>query len=74
MFMTWKGTKSELVTFIKELNEKHKTIKFDFQILSKILHYLTQCKTKITTSKQVYNVSLQMGKDSHTLSQTNQDL
>ena len=72
--MTWKGTKSELVTFIKELNEKHKTIKFYFQILSKILHYLTQCKTKITTSKQVYNVSLQMGKDSHTLSQTNQDL
>ena len=30
-FMIWKGTKVELITFIKELNEKHKTIKFDFQ-------------------------------------------
>ena len=31
IFMIWKGTKVELITFIKELNEKHKTIKFDFQ-------------------------------------------
>ena len=27
----WKDTKTELMTFIKELNQKHKTIKFDFQ-------------------------------------------
>ena len=26
--MIWKGTKIELMTFIKELNEKYKTIKF----------------------------------------------
>ena len=32
IFMIWKGTKVELITFIKELNDKHKTIKFDFQI------------------------------------------
>ena len=32
IFMIWKGAKAELITFIKELNEKHKTIKFDFQI------------------------------------------
>ena len=32
VFMIWNGTKAELMTFIKELNEKHKTIKFDFQI------------------------------------------
>ena len=31
IFMIRKGTKVELVTFIKELNEKHKTIKLDFQ-------------------------------------------
>ena len=31
-FMIWKGTKAELMTFIKQLNEKHKTIKFDFKI------------------------------------------
>ena len=30
--MIWKGTKAELMTFIKDLNEKHKTIKFDFQV------------------------------------------
>ena len=32
IFMIWKSSKVELMTFIKELNEKHKTIKFDFQI------------------------------------------
>ena len=31
--MMWKCTKAELMVFIKELNEKLKTIKFDFQIL-----------------------------------------
>ena len=31
-YMIWKGAKAGLMTFIKELNEKHKTIKFDFQI------------------------------------------
>ena len=35
MFM-WFGTKSELMTLIKELNEKYKSIKFDFQISPKI--------------------------------------
>ena len=30
--MAWKGTKTELMTFIKELNKKCKIIKFDFQI------------------------------------------
>ena len=30
IFMIWKITKAELMTFIKELNEKHKTIKFNF--------------------------------------------
>ena len=32
MFMIWKGTNVQLITFIKDLNEKHKTIKFDFQV------------------------------------------
>ena len=30
--MAWKGTKAELMTFLKELNEKLKKIKFDLQI------------------------------------------
>ena len=59
--MIWKGTKAELLTFIKELNEKHKTIKFDFQISPRKFHFLTQCyiKTKVTTSKQLYIANLQ---------------
>ena len=32
IFMIRKGTKAELVTFIKESNKKYKTIKFDLQI------------------------------------------
>ena len=38
--MIWKGTKAELLIFIKELNEKHKTIKFDFQILPSKVAFL----------------------------------
>ena len=30
--MAWKGTKAELMKFLKELNEKPKKIKFDLQI------------------------------------------
>ena len=40
IFVIWKGTKVELMTFIKELNEKHKTIKFDFQISPKEIAFL----------------------------------
>ena len=39
-FTIWKGTKAELMTFIEELNEKHKTIKFDFQILPRKIAFL----------------------------------
>ena len=38
--MIWNGTKAELMTFIKELNEKHKTIKFDFQISRRKITFL----------------------------------
>ena len=30
LFMMWTGTEEELLKFINELNQKHKTIKFDF--------------------------------------------
>ena len=40
IFMIWKGTKAELMTFTKELNAKHKTIKFDFQISSRKITFL----------------------------------
>ena len=31
LFMMWTGTEEELLKFINELNQKHKTIKFDFK-------------------------------------------
>ena len=40
IFMIWKDTKSELMTSIKELNEKHKTIKFEFQIPPRKIAFL----------------------------------
>ena len=50
IFMIWKGTKPELmsfitagdeiVTFMKNLNEKHKTIKFDFEFSSRKIAFL----------------------------------
>ena len=40
IFMIWKGTKVELIIFIKELNEKHKTIKFDFQFSPRKIAFL----------------------------------
>ena len=50
IIMIWKGTKPELMTFtttgdevvkfIKNLNEKHKTIKFDVQVLSRKIAFL----------------------------------
>ena len=40
IFMKWKGTKTELMTFTKELNVKHKTIKFNFQISSRKITFL----------------------------------
>ena len=40
IFMIWKGTKAELMTFIKDLNEKHKTIKFEFQVSPRKIVFL----------------------------------
>ena len=38
--MILKGKKTELMTFIKKLHEKHKTIKFDFQISTRNIAFL----------------------------------
>ena len=38
--MMWKGTKAELITFIKDLNEKYKTIKFNFQVSRRAIAFL----------------------------------
>ena len=32
IFIIWKGTKEQLITFINELNNKNKTIKFEYEI------------------------------------------
>ena len=40
IFMIWRGTKVELMTLIKELNEKYKTMKFDFQISPRKIEFL----------------------------------
>ena len=76
MFMIWKGTKAELMTIMKELNEKHKTIKFDFQVSLRKIAFLDAMlqKTKIATSKQLYIANLQINKHSYTLYQNTQDL
>ena len=34
IFIIWKGTKEQLITFINGLNKKHKTIKFEYEISS----------------------------------------
>ena len=38
--MIWKDAKVELLTFIKELSGKHKTMKFDFQISPENISFL----------------------------------
>ena len=38
--MIRKGTKAELMTLIRKLNEKHKTIKFDFQVSPRKIAFL----------------------------------
>ena len=38
--MIWKGTKAELITFIKDLNEKYKTIKFNFHVSRRAIAFL----------------------------------
>ena len=35
LLVIWKDAKAELMTSIKELNKRHKTVKFDFQISSR---------------------------------------
>ena len=42
IFMIWNGTKAELMTFIKELNEQHKTIKFDVQVSPRKIAFLAE--------------------------------
>ena len=40
------GTKTELMTFIKELDEKHETIKIDFQTLPRKIAFLETMLSK----------------------------
>ena len=40
IFMIWKGTKEQLDNFNKDLNEKHPTIKFEFEISQKQVNFL----------------------------------
>ena len=40
IFIIWKGTKEQLITFIDELNKKHKTTKFEYKIPSKKIPFL----------------------------------
>ena len=40
IFIILKGTKAELMTFIKDLIEKHKTIKFDFKVSPRKIAFL----------------------------------
>ena len=76
LFIIWKDAKAEIMTFIKELNTRNKTIKFDFQISSRKIPIfdLMLYKDEISTSKQLYIINLQINKHSCTLNQNTQDL
>ena len=52
--MIWKGTKEQLDNFNKDLNEKHPTIKFEFEIWQKQVNFLAankEIKTKLYTKE-----------------------
>ena len=40
IFMICNGTKEKLISFIDELNKKHKTIKYDYKIPTKQIEFL----------------------------------
>ena len=40
IFIIWKGTKEELITFINGLNKIHRTIKFEYEISSQKIPFL----------------------------------
>ena len=46
IFIIWNGTKEQLITFINELNKKHKTIKFEYKISSQKIQFLDIWYTK----------------------------
>ena len=50
IFMIRKDTKTELMTFIKELNENHNTIKFDFEISPRKIAFLDAMLSKVKNS------------------------
>ena len=53
LFMIWTGTEEDLLKFINELNQKHKTIKFDFKYSKTKIEFLdVLVKTSITNYKQ----------------------
>ena len=51
IFMTLKGTKAELMTFIKDLNEKQKNIKFDFQVSPRKIAFFDAMLNKYENNK-----------------------
>ena len=68
IYMLWKGAKAGLMIFIKELNEKHKFIKFDFQILPRKTVIFDTMLYK-DRNKIIYITNLQINKHSYTLNQ-----
>ena len=40
LFMIWTGTEEELLEFINELNQKHKTIRLDFKYSKTKIEFL----------------------------------
>ena len=40
IFIIWKGTKVQLITFMNELNKKHETIKSKYEISSQKIPFL----------------------------------
>ena len=64
MFIIWKGAKEQLITLVVELNKKHKTIKFEYEISSQKIPFLNTMVYKdkennlqIATSNLIFRLS-----------------
>ena len=53
--MVWNKTKEKLLSFIYELNKKHKTLKFDYKISTKQYVQLPLNSTKTVMLLQKYS-------------------
>ena len=76
IFMIREGTKAELMIFIKDLNEKHNTIKSDFQVSPRKITFLDAVLYKDENNNNQTTLYHKPTDNKHfyTLNQNTQDL